>query len=47
MWKSFPPAIHKVLSIKGQFDGLLGITFTGTSAKQTAVLGLPDGPVAS
>ena len=39
--------LNKVLFIKGQFDGLLGITFTGTSAKQTAVLGLFDGPVAS
>jgi len=34
------------LSIKGRFDGVLGITFTGTSAKQTAVLGYFGGPVA-
>ena len=43
---SLDEIMNKALSIKGQFDGLLGITFTGTSAKQTAVLSNFDGPIA-
>jgi L-fucose isomerase-like protein len=49
--KEFGPEIDpdaiagNALECSGQFAGFLGVTFTGTSARQTAVIGRFEGPV--
>ena len=49
--KEFGPDINPdvisshALNCSGQFAGFLGVTFTGTSARQTAVIGRFNGPV--